>query len=89
MILTNHPMCFQNSVYETSISDFHKLTFTVLKTYFQKAKPRIVKYRDYNHFDNNKFKGELIRESSSNNIQSDDLSRFINISKMVLEKRRL
>ena len=40
LILTNHPKCFQNSgVYETGISDFHKLTFTVLKTYFQKAKP--------------------------------------------------
>ena len=48
LILTNHPKCFQNSgVYETGISDFHKLTFTVLKTYFQKAKPRIMKYRDY------------------------------------------
>ena len=31
LILTNHPKCFQNSgVYETGISDFHKLAFTVL-----------------------------------------------------------
>ena len=31
LILTNHPKCFQNSgVYETVISDFHKLTFTLL-----------------------------------------------------------
>ena len=37
LILTNYPKCFQNSgVYETGISDFHKLTFTVLNTYFQK-----------------------------------------------------
>ena len=48
LILANHPKCFQNSgVYETSISDFHKLTFIVLKTYFQKLKPRINKYMDY------------------------------------------
>ena len=88
LILTNHPKCFQNSgVYETGISDFHKLTFTVLKTYFQKAKPRIIKYRDYKHFDNNDFRDELIRELSSNNIQSDDLARFTNISKMILEKK--
>ena len=87
LILRNHPKCFQNSgVYETGISDFHKLTFTVLKTYFQKAKPRIIKYRDYNHFDNNDFRDELIRELSSNNMQSDDLARFANISKMILEK---
>ena len=85
LILTNHPKCFQNSgVYETGISDFHKLTFTVLKTYFQKAKPRIIKYRDYKHFDNNDFRDELIRELSSNNIQSDDLARSSNISKMIL-----
>ena len=44
LILTNHPKCFQNfGVYETGIFDFHKLTFTVLKTKFQKAKPRIIK----------------------------------------------
>ena len=57
LVLTNHPKCFQNSgIYETGISDFHKLTFTVLKTYFQKAKPRIIKYRDYKYFDNNDFR---------------------------------
>ena len=48
LILTNQPKCFQNSsAYKTGISDFHKIVFTVLKTYFQKAKPRIMKYRDY------------------------------------------
>ena len=81
---------FQNSgVYEIGISDFHKLTFTVLEIYFQKAKPRMIKHSDYKHFDNNDFRDELIRElsSKSNNIQSDDLSRFINISKMILEKK--
>ena len=88
LTLTNHPKCFQNSgVYQIGISEFHKLTFTVLKTYFQKAKPRIIKYRDYKHFDNNEYRFELIRELSSNNMQSDDLSRFTNISKMILEKK--
>ena len=57
LILTNHLKCFQNSgIYETGISDFHRLTCTVLKTYFHKAKPRIIKYRDYKHFDNNDFR---------------------------------
>ena len=85
LILANHPKCFQNSgVYETGISDFYKLTFVVLKTYFQTAKPRIIKYRYYKHFDNNAFRDELIWELSSNNIQSDNLARFTNISKMIL-----
>ena len=67
LILTNHPKCFQNSgVYETGTSDFHKLTFAVLKTYFQKAKPRIIKCRDYKHLYNNDVRDELISELSSN-----------------------
>ena len=75
LILTNHPKYFQNSgIYETVISDFHKITFTVLKTYFQKVKSRIIKYRDYKHFDNNDFRSELIRRLSSNNIQSEVLA---------------
>ena len=90
LILTNYPKCFQNpGVYETGISDVHQLTFTAFKTYFQKAKPRIIKYRDYKHFDNNEFRNELIRKLSSNNMQPDDLARFTNFSKMVLEKRHL
>ena len=33
-ILTNHARCFQHSViYEMGSSDFHKLTFTVLKMF--------------------------------------------------------
>ena len=89
LLLTNHPKCFHNSgVYETGISDFHKLTFTVIKTYkTYKAKPKIIKYRDYKYFDNNEFRDEFIRELSSNNMQSDDLARFTNISKMILEKK--
>ena len=88
LILTNHPTCFQNSgVYETGISDLHKLTFTVLITYFKKAKPRIIKYRYYKHFDNNEFRDELIRQLSSNNMQSEYLTRFTNISKVILEKK--
>ena len=40
LILTNSSKYFQNSnVFETGLSDFYKLTFTVLKAYFQKQKP--------------------------------------------------
>ena len=42
LILINHPKRFQISgVYETGTSNFHKLTFTVHKTYFQKGKPKL------------------------------------------------
>ena len=52
-ILTNHARCFQHSgISETGLSDFDKLTFTVLKMFYAKQKPRIIKYRDYKNFNN-------------------------------------
>ena len=58
-ILTNHPKSFHSSsVYETGLSDFHKLTLTVLKTFHVKHKPKIIQYRDFNHFDNASFRAE-------------------------------
>ena len=37
LVVTNRPRSFCNSdIQETGLSDFHKLTLTVLKTYFQK-----------------------------------------------------
>ena len=88
LISTNQLKCSQNvAVNKTGISDFHKFTFTVLKTYFGKAKLRIIKYRDYKHFDNNELRDEFIKELSFNKVQSDDLTQFTNISGMILEKR--
>ena len=46
------------------------------------------KSADYQiHFDNNDFRDEFIRELSSDNIQPDDLTRFTNISKTILENK--
>ena len=48
LILTNKPSYFQNNcVIETGLSDFHKLTITTLKSYYQKKEPRIITYRNY------------------------------------------
>ena len=49
LILTNRPRSFQNScTFETGLSDFLKMTLTVLKSSFAKQKPRILNYRNYN-----------------------------------------
>ena len=51
LILTDSPYSFQNScVIETDPSDFHKMIVSVMKTTFQKLKPRIVQYRDCSNF---------------------------------------
>ena len=60
LILTNRPRNFQNSsIIETGLSDFHRLTVTVLKTTFRKMPAKIVKYRDYKRFSSVNFYQEL------------------------------
>ena len=60
MFLTNRHNCFQNScTIETGLSDHHKMIITVLKTYFKKLKPSIIKYRSYANFDEDSFKTDL------------------------------
>ena len=56
LIITNRPKIFQNSVaVETGLSDFHKLTLTVMKVFYKKQKTKIVTYRNYKHFSNKAF----------------------------------
>ena len=60
LILTNKINYFQNSqTVATGLSDHHKLTVTVLKTFFKKQTPITVNYRDYKSFDKSKFHTEL------------------------------
>ena len=47
LILTNNPKCFQSScVLETGVSDFHRMTITVMKTTFQKFQLRTIHYME-------------------------------------------
>ena len=63
LMLTNKPMCFQNTVtLETGLSDFHKMTLTVMKYYFKKQEPIIVNYRDYKKISNDIFQQEVLSE---------------------------
>ena len=34
----------------TGLSDFHKMTVTVMKTTFPKSEPKIVRYRDFSKY---------------------------------------
>ena len=80
LILTNSPRSFQdNSVFETGLSDFHKLTTTVLKQYFPKPKPKIVNYRDYRNFRNDEFRAELDNEILKHDINNIEYQHFLNI----------
>ena len=63
LILTNRSFSFQNScVFETGLSDFRKMTVTIMKASLQRLQPRIIKYRDYRYFQNDVFREELLSE---------------------------
>ena len=58
--MTNKPKCFQHPcTYETGVSNFHKMTITVMKVIFKKQKPKIIFYRNYKNFDKKSFKEYL------------------------------
>ena len=60
LIITNRPKSFQESeVIETGLSDFHKMSLTVMKVFYNKQKPKIFQYRKYKDFSNEDFMHEL------------------------------
>ena len=70
LLLTNSFPCFQHTTtVETGLSDFHKMSVTVMKTTFPKAQPKIIYYRDYKNFDLSEFRAELRHELKVNKNQ--------------------
>ena len=60
LMLTNKKNSFQNSMaIETGLSDFHKMTVTVMKRYFKKNEPVTIEYRDLKNFDPIAFREDL------------------------------
>ena len=71
--------------FETGLSDFHKLTFTVLKQHFPKQKPRGVN-RQYKNFRNDYFRVELENELLKYDFNNIDYDNFIKTFLIVLDK---
>ena len=87
LVSTNRPKCFENSnVFETRISDFHKLTLTVLKAYFQKQKPKVIKYKNFKKFNYNLFRNDLLKELLSKNVQTKHLNSFKATAQNIFDK---
>ena len=60
ILLTNRPMSFKTSkAIETGLSDYHKMTITVMKSVFKKLPPHLMTYRDYKKFNVNLFRVSL------------------------------
>ena len=73
---------------ETGLSDFHKMTVTVMKTTSEKLKPNIIHYRDYRKFSNDKFRENLISCLSTENIRIDcnGMEKFLQICIKALDE---
>ena len=80
IMLTNKRMSFQNSMaVETGLSDFHKMTVTVLKRYFKKKDPITITYRDLKSFDGVKF-----REDIRNQLESKDKLSIVDFKSILI-----
>ena len=66
-------MSFQNScAFETGLSEFHRMTVTVMKMRFQNLQPRVINHRDYKHFQNENFSEDLPFGLSKLDIRNND-----------------
>ena len=63
LLISNKEKCFKSAAsIDTGLSDFHKMVLVVLvvlKKKFEKAKPKVIIYRDNRHFDGNSFRCAL------------------------------
>ena len=75
LILTNRSRSFQNtSVIENGISDFHKMTVTIMRSHYPKSTPNIVHYRNYSKFNNDYFRNDL--KASLEKLENLDYQSF-------------
>ena len=86
VLLKSRPGSFCNSdTLETGLSDFNKLTLTVLKTYSKKQAPKMISYQNSNNFSNELFCVDLIKDLSNNSISEDDLIGFLDACRKLLD----
>ena len=63
------------------------MTVTVLRSYFLKAEPKIIMYRDYKIFSNNKLRSIInTKIGKLQNSNNTSLSSFMNVCKEALDK---
>ena len=89
LFLTNKPRSFQfTSVTETGLSDYHRLIITFIKSHFSRLKPKIIHYRNFKRFDEQKFIDDV--KNADFSFETDDpnenYSALINTFSLIVEK---
>ena len=60
LVLTNRKYSFKNtSSYETGLSDYHHMIYTMLKSFFVNIQPKQLNYSDFKNFSFEVFKEDL------------------------------
>ena len=86
LILTNKSSYFQNTkVVDTGLSDFHRLTVTMMKASFSKQTPKILNYRNYKNFHNVRFRNHLLQEICKIGFSDISCETFENLFMMILD----
>ena len=79
-MLKNKPRSFKNSnVLDTGLSDFHKMTLTVMRAYFVKQTPKVVYYRDYKKFSNDLFRNDILQAQALIDTKENVQTNIVNI----------
>ena len=90
IMLTNRPKIFhKTSIFETGISDHHKLIPLFFRSYFIRIPPKTIEHRKYKTFDNNKILHDLDQELLKGAIyqnNEDMYSNFARIFQNILNK---
>ena len=84
LMLTNRNRSFPNSC-DRGLSDFHKMTVTVLRSHLNKLGPKIIHYRDYKNFSSDAFRSELVIENG-NRQNFNDIDSLLAKCKNVLNR---
>ena len=88
LILSNKKYSLMNTgTLETGLSDHHLLIYSMLKTKYDKLPPKIIKYRQWKHFNQDLFKFELSESLQEN--KNANLKGYITFEKSfetILEK---
>ena len=90
IMITNRPGSFcKTNVFETGISDHHKLILSFFRSYFTRIPPKTIEYRKYKTFDKSKFLRDLDQELLKGAIYQNNeemYSIFTRIFQNVLNK---
>ena len=87
LMLTNRCKIFKcTTTIETGLSDFHKMTLTVLKQHFKKAPPKIITYREYKNYIPQNFQLEINRAFPLYILFSISNDEFIEIFMEILNR---